>query len=258
MYHENTLLFIEVPCIISTFLIDNLYTTILFDSSADRNFITPSFKQLFNNESSKLHIAYEVEVANSQIENTNESLRNCLLTLNDHTFYVNLMPMNIGSFDLIIGMDWLSLHRAKIICFEKFVQLTLPYREALIIYGDKSSQNMKLISCTNAQKYIHKKYYAFLVHVVDKARKRKEIKDIPHICDYLDVFPKDLPGLPLSRCVEFRIDLILGANPVARSSYRLALSEMQELSSQLQELIDKGFIRPSFSSWGSPILFVKK
>nr|GFC67074.1 putative reverse transcriptase domain-containing protein [Tanacetum cinerariifolium] len=76
--------------------------------------------------------------------------------------------------------------------------------------------------------------------------------------DYPEVFPKDLPGLPPARPVEFQIDLIPGAAPVARAPYRLAPSEMKELSEQLQELSDKGFIRPSSSPWGAPVLFVKK
>ena len=168
------------------------------------------------------------------------------------------MPMPIGSFDVIIGMDWLSSHRAEILCHEKAIRLPLPNGEALIIYGDKSGKNLKVISCTKTQKYLHKKCSAFLAHIVDKRRKIKEIKDIPQVCDFPDVFPEDLPGIPPVRQVEFRIDLIPGAAPVAKSPYRLAPSEMQELSSQLQELLDKGFIRPSFSPWGAPILFVKK
>ncbi|GKG01462.1 hypothetical protein Tco_0306167 [Tanacetum coccineum] len=82
--------------------------------------------------------------------------------------------------------------------------------------------------------------------------------DIPIVCDFEDVFSDDLLGLPPQRQVEFRIDLIPGAAPVAKSPYRLAPSEMQELSEQLQELQDKGFIRPSHSPWGAPVLFVKK
>ncbi|GJW50527.1 putative reverse transcriptase domain-containing protein [Tanacetum coccineum] len=78
------------------------------------------------------------------------------------------------------------------------------------------------------------------------------------VTDFSEVFPEDLPGLPLARPVEFHIDLIPGAAPVARASYRLAPSEMKELSEQLQELSDKGFIRPSSSPWGAPVLFVKK
>ncbi|GKF34025.1 putative reverse transcriptase domain-containing protein [Tanacetum coccineum] len=86
----------------------------------------------------------------------------------------------------------------------------------------------------------------------------KQLKDVPIVRDFPKVFPEDLPGLPPTRPVEFQIDLILGAAPVARAPYRLAPSEMKELSEQLQELSDKGFIRPSSSPWGAPVLFVKK
>ncbi|GJQ91304.1 putative reverse transcriptase domain-containing protein [Tanacetum coccineum] len=86
----------------------------------------------------------------------------------------------------------------------------------------------------------------------------KQIKDVPIVRDFPEVFPEDLPGLPPARPVEFQIDLIPGAAPVARAPYRLAPSEMKELSEQLQELSDKGFIRPSSSPWGAPVLFVKK
>ncbi|GKF67474.1 hypothetical protein Tco_0197153 [Tanacetum coccineum] len=87
---------------------------------------------------------------------------------------------------------------------------------------------------------------------------RKQIEDVPIVRDFPKVFPEDLPGLPPARPVEFQIDLIPGAAPVARAPYRLAPSKMKELSEQLQELSDKGFIRPSSSPWGAPVLFVKK
>ncbi|KAI3819877.1 hypothetical protein L1987_13729 [Smallanthus sonchifolius] len=114
------------------------------------------------------------------------------------------------------------------------------------------------MSCTTAQKYLRKKYVAFLAHIVQKDVKEKNVEDIPIIREFPEVFPEDLSGLPPVRQVEFRIDLVPGANPVARAPYRLAPSEMQELASQLQELSDKGFIRPSHSPWGAPVLFVKK
>ncbi|GJR58538.1 putative reverse transcriptase domain-containing protein [Tanacetum coccineum] len=93
---------------------------------------------------------------------------------------------------------------------------------------------------------------------MEKKSDEKRLEDIPVVREFLEVFPEDLPGLPPIRQVEFQIDLIPGAAPVARAPYRLAPSEMQELSNQLQELSDRGFIRPSTSPWGAPILFVKK
>ncbi|KAI3808232.1 hypothetical protein L1987_24181 [Smallanthus sonchifolius] len=128
------------------------------------------------------------------------------------------------------------------------------YRREKRVFGEKPCKGLKLMSCTTAQKYLRKKYVAFLAHIVQKDVKEKIIQDNPII----RYFPEDLSDLPPVRQVEFRIDLIPGANPVARAPYRLAASEMQELASQLQELSDKGFIRPSHSPWGAPVLFVKK
>ncbi|GJW04366.1 putative reverse transcriptase domain-containing protein [Tanacetum coccineum] len=101
----------------------------------------------------------------------------------------------------------------------------------------------------------------FLAHVTTKKAedksKEKRLEDVPIVQDFLEVFPEDLPGIPPTRQVKFQIDLIPGAAPVAQAPYRLALSEMKELSDELKELFDKGFIRPSSSPWGAPVLFVK-
>ncbi|KAI3790531.1 hypothetical protein L2E82_03636 [Cichorium intybus] len=248
----------EPTVVTGTFPINNIYASILFDTGADRSFISHTFRSMITHKACKLNEPYMVEVANGQIESTLEILTKCLLTLNNHIFHIDLMPITIGSFDVIIGMDWLSSHRADVLCYEKAIRLPLPNNEALVIYGDKSGKDLRVISCMKARKYLQKRCFAFLAHVVNVKGEGKEIKDIPQVCDYPDVFPEDLPGIPPVRQVEFRIDLIPGAAPVAKSPYRLAPSEMQELSSQLQELLDKGFIRPSFSPWGAPILFVKK
>jgi hypothetical protein len=127
-----------------------------------------------------------------------------------------------------------------------------------VVHGEKSGKNFRIVTCMKMQKYLKKEYIAFLAHVVDKEIEEARIQDFPVVRDFPEVFPEELPGLPPSRQVEFHIDLIPGAAPVAKSPYRLAPSEMQELSGQLQELLDKGFIRPSSSPWGAPVLFVKK
>ncbi|GJS14192.1 putative reverse transcriptase domain-containing protein [Tanacetum coccineum] len=151
------------------------------------------------------------------------------------------MPVELGSFDAIISIDWLAKYQAIIVCAEKIVRI--PWgNETLIIHGDGSNPGnvtrLNIISCTKTQKYMEKGFPIFLAHVTAKER--------------------DLPGLPPTRQVEFQIDLVSGAAPVARAPYRLAPSEMKELSEQLKELSDKGFIRPSSSPWGAPVLFVKK
>ncbi|GJR86893.1 putative reverse transcriptase domain-containing protein [Tanacetum coccineum] len=109
---------------------------------------------------------------------------------------------------------------------------------------------------------MEKGFPIFLAHVtakeVEDKSEKKRLEDVPIVQDFPEVFPEDLPGLPPTRQVEFQIDLVPGAAPVARAPYQLAPSEMKELSEQLKELSDKGFIRPSSSPWGAPVLFVKK
>ena len=96
---------------------------------------------------------------------------------------------------------------------------------------DKPDTNLQIVSCIKAQKYLYKRYHAFLAHVVDKKQEVKDIKDIPEVYYFTDVFPEDLPGIPPVRHIEFKIDLIPGAIPIAKPPYRLALAEMQGLSS---------------------------
>ncbi|GJR17394.1 putative reverse transcriptase domain-containing protein [Tanacetum coccineum] len=175
------------------------------------------------------------------------------------------MPVELGSFDSIIGMDWLSKYQAVIVCAKKIVSIHWG-NETLIIYGDGSNQGnatrLNIISCTKTQKYMQKGFPIFLAHVtakeVEDKSEKKRLEDVPIVKDFPYVFPEDLSGLPPTRQVEFQIDLVPGAAPVARAPYRLAPSEMKELSEQLKELSDKGFIRPSSSPWGAPVLFVKK
>jgi hypothetical protein len=107
-----------------------------------------------------------------------------------------------------------------------------------------------------ARNYLLGRHQAFLAQIVEKKPEGKKIQDIPVVKDFPVVFPEDISGPPPVRQVEFRIDLVPGASPVAKAPYRLAPAEMEELSNQLQELLDKGFIRPSISPWGAPVLFV--
>ncbi|GKE68758.1 hypothetical protein Tco_1526830 [Tanacetum coccineum] len=158
------------------------------------------------------------------------------------------MLVELGSFDVIINMDWLANHHVVIVCDEKIV--SIPYGdEVLIVQGDRSGEGKKsklsIISCTKTQRYIKKGCLNFLAQVTKKETKykseEKRLEDVLIVQYFLEVFPEDLPGLLLTQQVEFQIDLVLGAAPVARAPYRLALSKLKELSTQLRELSDKGF-----------------
>ncbi|KAI3801330.1 hypothetical protein L1987_29434 [Smallanthus sonchifolius] len=240
------------------FPINGRYASVLFDTGADKSFVSLEFELMLAKTRSKLENSFTVEISDGKSTFCDTIILDCTLDLNGHPFSIDLKPMQLGSFDVIVGMDWLAKNHAEVVCFEKFIRIPLPSGQVLQIHGERPSGGLKLMSCTKAQKYLLKNYVAFLAQAVKKKEKGKGVKDIPIICDFPEVFPEDLPGLPPSREVEFRIDLMPGTTPIAKAPYRLAPSEMQELAGQLQELADKGFIRPSSSPWGAPVLFVKK
>ncbi|GKB23163.1 putative reverse transcriptase domain-containing protein, partial [Tanacetum coccineum] len=143
-----------------------------------------------------------------------------------------------GSFDVIIGMDWLSNHKDEIICHEKVVRIPLLDGKVLKILGKRLEEKARLLMSAKASN-----------------KKQRELVVVRY---FPEVFLDNLSGLPPLRETEFRIKLIHRDVPVAKSPYRLAPSELEELSGQIKELQDKGFIRPSSSPWGAPVLFVKK
>ncbi|GJR03323.1 putative reverse transcriptase domain-containing protein [Tanacetum coccineum] len=159
-----------------TFTLNNHYATTLFDSGVDYSFVSTTFIPLLGIEPSDLGFSYEIEIASGQLVEIDKVIKGCKLEIEGHVFDINLIPFGSGSFDMIIGMDWLSNH---------------------------------------------------------KEQKQEEIVVVR---DYPEVFPDDLSGLPPNREIEFRIELVPGAIPVAKSPYRLAPSEMEELSGQLKEL----------------------
>ncbi|GKC34521.1 putative reverse transcriptase domain-containing protein [Tanacetum coccineum] len=237
-----------------TFLLNNQYASILFDTGADRSFISTAFSSLINIAPTPLENSYDVELTDGKIVRIDTIIRGCTLNFLNHPFNIDLMPIELGSFDIIISMDWLRKYHAVIVCDDKLVQI--PYgNETLIFHGNESKNGresrLTIILCSKAQEYMAKGCQIFLAHISakkeDDKSEGKQLKDVPIVRDFPEVFPEDLSGLPPARPVEFHIDLIPRAAPVARSPHRLAPSKMKELLEQLQELSDKGFIRPSSS-----------
>ncbi|GKB03191.1 putative reverse transcriptase domain-containing protein [Tanacetum coccineum] len=206
-----------------TFLPNNRYASILLDSGSDRSFVNTRFSSLLDIKPIKIEDSYEVELADGRIVSTNTVLKGCILSLVNHIFKIDLMPIELGTLDVIIGMDWLVKHNAVIVCGEKFVRI--PYEnKTLIVEGDKSGSRLKVILCIKARKYVEQGCHLFLAHVTKKKSKEKRLEDVPVIHDFPEVSPKELPGRPPPRQVEFRIDLVSGATSVARAPYRLAPS----------------------------------
>nr|GEX60503.1 hypothetical protein [Tanacetum cinerariifolium] len=204
-----------------TFLLNNRYASILFDTCADRSFMSTVFSSQINITPTTLDHYYDVELADGRIIRLNTIIQGFTLNFLNHPFNIDLMPIEHGS-------------------------------ETLIFHGEESDRGnetrLNIISRTKMQKYMLKGCHVFLAHATTKETEdkseKKRLKDVLIVRDFLKVFPEDLSGLPLTRQVEFQIDLIPGAAPIAHVSYRLASSEMKELSDQLKELSDKGFIKP--------------
>ncbi|GJS98854.1 putative reverse transcriptase domain-containing protein [Tanacetum coccineum] len=241
-----------------TFLLNGYFISVLFDYKADRSFVSLENRPLLEHKYESLDEAYTIEYANGNEYEAREILLNCRLNLNDELFNIDLILIELKNFDVVIGMDWLTKVQADIKCFDKIIRIPLKCGKTLIVQGDKPARNLKIVSAIKMHNYLKKDCFAFLAHVVEKDRKVKIIQDILVVKNYPEVFPEDLPGPPPSRQVEFLIDLVPGAAPVAKAPYRLAQPEIQDLSAQLQELLSKGLIRPSSSLWGEPVLFVKK
>ncbi|KAG8497006.1 hypothetical protein CXB51_008206 [Gossypium anomalum] len=184
--------------------------------------------------------------------------KKCPLMIRDHYFPADLILLPFDEFDVILGMDWLTLHDAKINCKEKVIELKCENGKTLRVESDKSEALPSVISSMSAQRYLRKGYEAYLAYVNNTKEVEKKVESVPVVCEFADVFPEELPGLPPVREVEFGIDLIPGTAPISIAPYRMAPAELKELKSQLQELTDKGFVRSSFSPWGAPMLFVKK
>ncbi|GJR47990.1 putative reverse transcriptase domain-containing protein [Tanacetum coccineum] len=206
-----------------TFLLNNNYAIALFDSGTDKSFMSTNFSTLIDIELVELDTSCEVELTDRKIE--------VLISLLGWIGYHDIMPLY---------------------CVER-KRLGFPLQgKALIIEGNRNNPRLKIVSCIKARKYIENGCELFLAQVTGTVSKEKRFKDVPVIRDSLKVFPEELPGLLPPRQVEFCIDLIPGAAPVARAPYRLAPSEMKELSKQPPMLLEKGFIRLSSSSRGAP------
>ncbi|GJU14653.1 putative reverse transcriptase domain-containing protein [Tanacetum coccineum] len=227
----NTGTSLDFNVVTGTFLLNDRYASILFDTGADRSFVSTIFSSLFDITPTTLDHYYDVELADGKIIGIKTIIRGCTLNFLNHPFNINLLSIELGCFDVIIGMDWLSKYHAVIDCAEKIVRI--PWgSETLIVHGDRSNQGngtrLNIISCTKTYKYLLKGHHVFLANITSKGTEdrsgEKRLEDVLIIRDFPKVFPEELP----------------------------------ELSEQLQELFNKGFIRPSSSPWGAPVLFVKK
>ncbi|GKE06010.1 putative reverse transcriptase domain-containing protein [Tanacetum coccineum] len=178
--------------------------------------VNPVRKEYIGIEPSDLGFSYEIEIASRQLVEIDKVIKGCKLGIQGHVFDINLIPFRSGSFDVIIGMDWLSNHKAGIICYEKVVRIPLLDSKVLRVIRERIEEKIR--------------------HVMSAKAKEQKQEEIVVIRDYPEVFPDDLSGLPPNQEIEFHIELVPRAILVTKSPYRLAPSEIGELSGQLKEL----------------------
>ncbi|KAL2226471.1 UNVERIFIED_CONTAM: Retrovirus-related Pol polyprotein from transposon, partial [Sesamum indicum] len=188
----------------------------------------------------------------------NTVLRSCPIVVEGVTLYADLVVIDLREFDVILGMDWLATNHALVDCQIKEVMVEVNGQMKTVIVGERKVIPNCLISAVTAFNLIKEGREAYLTSVHDTMKVSPGVLDVPVVREFPDIFPDKLPGLPLHREVDFEINTILGAAPISIAPYRTAPSELKALKKHLEELLDKGFIRPSISPWGAPVLFVKK
>ena len=186
-------------------------------------------------------------------------LKETPITINGVILHADLRAIKMKDFDVILGMDFLGKNNAIIDCYHRRVTFRQNGGNKFAFKGRPLLQLKRIISAMQAQRMLSNGCMGFLASVVDKSMEKElNPSDVPVVREYVEVFPEELPGLAPEREISFEIELMPGTGPISKAPYRMAPAELKELQTQLQELLDKGFIRPSYSPWGAPVLFVKK
>nr|GEX23549.1 DNA/RNA polymerases superfamily protein [Tanacetum cinerariifolium] len=245
----------NAPCtILGTLYMYDRGVFVLFDTGSTHSVVSIAFSKHLKVPLIPLDNALSISTHMRNSVIISHEFRNCPLRVGDGIRFANLLPLEMSDFDIILGMDWLTEHRATIDCHSKRVIFGDLNNPKFIYHGYRPGKPIKIISALKARTLISHGCEGFLASIKDT------LLDGPRLESHLVVrsFPDELPGLPPEYEVKFAIELIPGAQPISKAPYRMASVELKELKDQLQELLDRGFIQPNVSSWGVPVLFVKK
>jgi hypothetical protein len=223
------------PIMTSIFSVFNQPALILFDYGASHSFISEKFSAKCQFPFYHAKGSFMIATPRGKIA-TNQLNRNVHISMGSRIFKTTLLILGLEGMDIILGADWMTQHRVELDVAARALEIRSPTSEDLVLYLPRQDSTQ---SC------------AF-------AMMESPMKKIPVVCEYADVFPDELSVMPLDRDIEFAIELQPETTPISKRPYRMPPAELAELKKELQELLDKGFIRPSTSPWGCPTLFVKK
>ena len=230
----------------------------LIDTGASHSFVSLAFVRTHQWPTEVRTRAMEVQTRLGTQVLVDRFCPNRKVRIADRDLVADLTVLDMRSFDVVLGLDWLATHHAIVDCESHIVRFSYPDEISFIFRGRRPGAGIPIISALRASHMITAGCSAYLASVVMAESEGSELRSIPIVSEYPDVFPEELPGMPPDREVEFCIELQPGTTPVARAPYRMAPAELRELKVQLEDLLEKGFIRPSTSPWGAPVLFVRK
>ena len=184
--------------------------------------------------------------------------RSCVINIAGRDLVVDLILLYMQDFDAILGMDWLSTYHAVLEFFKKRVIFHIPSQSEFYFEGDRKVKSLSIIYVLQARNMLKMGCSDVLAYMINSEASNEKLEDIPIVKGFFDNFREELHGLPPEREIEFFIELLPSTCPLSKAPYRMAAVELRELKLQLQDMLDKGFVRPSVSPWGAPVLFVKK
>jgi hypothetical protein len=231
----------EAPdVVIGMFLINDTSAVVLFDSGVSHSFISAAYVGKHNLPLALLKCQMIVSSLGGDMP-ARQLWPKVNLKIRGVDFVANLVVLKSKGNDVILGMDWLSKHKVLINCTKKSIKLTTPEGKRMEFVAEPVVTAKGVANCAKVNQLDASQGY-----------------EVPVVNEFLDVFPEELPGMPPERDIEFVIELKLGTTPIYKTPYRMATPELAELKEHIKELLEKGFIRPSSSPWGAPVIFVPK
>ena len=219
----------------------------LVDLGATHSFASRPFLDRFQIETQPLgrHVRVSLPAGDSLV--SDRVVRDSRVLIGGQEFPTNLVALDMRDFVVVLGMDWLSRHKATLYCYKKEVKLHKPGKLEVKFRGIRRELSSMMISAMAAQRMLRKGCQGYLAYVVETRKEGTLVDEIPVVREFPDVFPDDIIGLPPDREVEFTIDLIPRTEPISLPPYGRAPAELRELKARLEELLSKGFIRSSIS-----------
>jgi hypothetical protein len=232
--------------------------SILIDPGATESFISGAALKRIKVKAVEQDEFSFVEMASGAKQKVGGKVTGCALNLGEFVMRANLYVTILGSYDVVIGMDWLESHEAILNCKMKWLSLVDDEGQRRVIVGWNQGVSLRFVSSLQLRKSMRKGCKLYAILALNEKGVAEGLEHLPVVREFADVFPEELPGMPPERELEFTIDLKPGTEPIARTPYRMSTPELQELKMQLKELLDLGLIRPSVSPWGAPVIFIRK